>query len=260
MAERGRKRGVGRIQPVGSVQDQGCVQPGALAIGYARVSTEEQARHGISLDAQVERIRAYCTLNNLALEKIICDEGVSGTKRLTDRPGGAQVVSLVTFRQAGHVVALKLDRLFRDAEDALHQTKAWDRAGVALHLIDLGGAALNTQTAMGRFFLNMMAGFAELERNLIAERTATALGHLKRTRQVYGPVPFGFVVSQGGLVVHPDEGAVVRQILDWRRQGWTLRAIANELNRLSVVPKRGGQAWYASTVRRILQNRIHQAA
>lgn len=79
-------------------------------------------------------------------------------------------------------MALKLDRLFRDAEDALHQTKAWDKAGIALHLVDMGGQTLNTATAMGRFFLNMMAGFAELERNLIAERTATALAHKKTHR------------------------------------------------------------------------------
>ena len=55
-----------------------------------------------------------------------------------------------------------LDRLFRDAEDALRQTKAWDKAGIALHLVDMGGSGMNTASAMGRMFLTLMA--AELER------------------------------------------------------------------------------------------------
>ncbi len=114
--------------------------------------------------------------------KVIREEGVSAGKPLATRPGGERLLQLVARKKVKHVVALKLDRLFRDAEDALHQTKAWDKAGIALHLVDMGGQTLNTATAMGRFFLNMMAGFAELERNLIAERTATALAHKKTHR------------------------------------------------------------------------------
>src|SRR6266576_5058844 len=72
---------------------------------------------------------------------------------------------------------MKLDRLFRDAEDALRQTKAWDRTGISLHLVDIGGQSMNTGSAMGRMFLTLMAGFAELERNLIAERTTAVLAH-----------------------------------------------------------------------------------
>jgi site-specific DNA recombinase len=87
------------------------------AIGYARVSTEEQARHGISLDAQVERIKAYCVAAGLQLAGIISEEGVSGSKPLSIRPGGQQLVGSIPPR--GHIVALKLDRLFRDAADAL---------------------------------------------------------------------------------------------------------------------------------------------
>ncbi len=55
------------------------------AIGYVRVSTEEQARAGISLDAQTERIRAYCAMSGLDLVEIIRDEGVSGAKPIGKR-------------------------------------------------------------------------------------------------------------------------------------------------------------------------------
>ena len=78
-----------------------------------------------------------------------------------------ELLALVA-RKAKHVVAMKLDRLFRDAADALNQTKAWDKAGSPLHLVDMGGQTLK-RFGHGAVFPAMMAGFAELERNLIAE-------------------------------------------------------------------------------------------
>ena len=87
------------------------------------------------------------------------------------------------------MVALKLDRVFRDRRRRPPPKPEWDKAGIALHLVDMGGQSLNTASAMGRFFLNMMAGVAELERNLIAERTTMALAHKKAHREAYAPTP-----------------------------------------------------------------------
>ena len=151
--------------------------------------------------------------------EIVADEGVSASIALADRPGGAQLLDLVQKRQVGHVVALKLDRLFRDAADALTQTRAWDRAGIAMHLIDVGGQTINSSTAMGRMFLTMMAGFAELERNLIAERTTAALAHKKRRGLVYNHVPLGYVRDGDELRRDTGEQKVIMQIMDWRRGG-----------------------------------------
>jgi DNA invertase Pin-like site-specific DNA recombinase len=165
----------------------------------------------------------------------------------------------VAWKKVEHVVALKLDRIFRDAEDALRQTKAWDKAGVALHLVDMGGQTLNTASAMGRFFLNMMAGFAELERNLIAERTAAALAHKKSHRQAYSPTPFGFDRGGNDLIANAAELATVQQMRSWRVRGWTLRQIAEELTKQAVPTKNHGKRWYASTVRHVLQNDLYAA-
>ena len=173
------------------------------AVCYIRVSTEEQARGGVSLAAQEEKLLAYCKLNDLEPVAMIREEGVSGAKPLAARPGGEELLHLVAKKQACQVVALKLDRLFRDAADALNQTKAWDKAGVALHLVDMGGQALNTASAMGRFFLNVMAGFAELERNLIAERTELALSHKKAHLVAYAPTPYGYNRVGDNLTENP---------------------------------------------------------
>jgi len=231
----------------------------AKAVIYIRVSTEEQARGGVSLEAQEDKLTAYCILAGLEIVETIREEGVSGAKPLASRPGGQRLLQLLARREARHVVALKLDRLFRDAEDALHQTRAWDKAGVALHLVDMGGQALNTATAMGRFFLNMMAAFAELERNLIAERTAMAMAHKKAHREAYAPTPFGFNRVGDMLIQDPHEQEVIAQIFTWRSTGWSMGRIAAELNRRGVPTKRGGQ-WHACTVRYILQNSLYREA
>lgn len=229
------------------------------AVCYLRVSTEEQARNGVSLAAQEEKLLAYCRLTGLEPVAMIREEGISGSKALGTRPGGVELLKLVARKDVKHVVALKLDRLFRDAADALNQTKAWDKAGVALHLVDMGGQTINTASAMGRFFLSMMAGFAELERNLIAERTSTALTHKKAHREAYGPTPYGFNREGDSLAVNSQEQEAVTKIKGWRQAGWSLRRIVEELNRLAIPTKRGGQ-WYAGTVRYLLQNDLYAEA
>ncbi len=189
--------------------------------------------------------------------EIVADEGVSASIALADRPGGAQLLDLVQKCQVGHVVALKLDRLFRDAADALTQTRAWDRAGVAMHLIDVGGQTINSSTAMGRMFLTMMAGFAELERNLIAERTTAALAHKKRRGLVYNHAPLGYV--RNGDKLHRDTGEqkVIMQIMDWRRGGVSYGRIAARLNAEGIKGKQGG-TFHASTIHKIVQNDLHR--
>ena len=150
------------------------------AVLYIRVSTDEQARHGVSLDTQEERLRAYCAMRELEVVGVIRDEGVSAFKLLETRPGGAELLRTIAAGKAAHVVALKLDRLFRNAADALSTTEEWSRADVALHLVDMGGAAMDTASPTGRMMLTMLAGFAEFERALISERT----GRHSRTRRM----------------------------------------------------------------------------
>ena len=89
------------------------------AIGYARCSTHEQADSGLGMIAQAERIRAYCSLKDLALVDIISDAGVSGSKPLARRHGGQQLLEAVGRKAATAIVMLKLDRMFRNAHDCL---------------------------------------------------------------------------------------------------------------------------------------------
>ena len=231
----------------------------AGAVLYIRVSTDEQARHGVSLDAQEESLRAYCTMKGLPIAGVIRDEGVSAFKHLHTRPGGAELLRLVAKGEAANVVALKLDRLFRNAADALALTETWNRAGVALHLVDMGGSSMDSSSATGRMMLTMLAGFAEFERALISERTTTALTYKRDKREAYAPVAVG--CRREGTKLHENaaELATVSAIRTWAGNGLGLSAIARRLNGDKVATKRGGR-WYASTVRYLLRNDLYTPA
>jgi len=227
------------------------------AVGYVRVSTAEQA-NGLSLEVQRERVEGYCQALDLDLVALVSDQATSGSKPLAERRGGAELIAQLHRHKASAVVAVKLDRLFRDAADALVQTRQWDQTGVALHVIDMGGQALNTGSAMGRCFLTVAAGFAELERNLIAERTRAALQYRKRQRRAYNHPPLGYDVEDGKLVANDTEAAIVARIQALRADGRSMAAIASTLNADGLHGKRGGQ-FHASTIRAVLGNDLHAA-
>ena len=81
------------------------------AVGYVRVSTEEQAKEGVSLEAQQERIRAYAAMRGLELIEIYSEQGVSGKIPLRQRPEGMKLVTAIDKKHARHILTLKLDRL-----------------------------------------------------------------------------------------------------------------------------------------------------
>ena len=210
-------------------------------VAYVRVSTEEQANEGVSLQAQEARIRAYCDMRNLNLVDVMIDAGVSAGKPLVTREGGRRVMDLVRTRRVHGVIALKLDRLFRDCADCLQVIRTWDGLGIALHLVDIGGSAVDTSSAMGRFFLTVMGGAAELERNVVGERTSLAMRHMaSKSMYTGGHARYGFRVVDGG-VLEPinDEQHVIALAVGLRSRGLSLRAVADELAGLGCLSRAG---------------------
>ncbi len=226
------------------------------AIGYARCSTQEQADSGLGLEVQEERIRAYCTMRKLTLLDIVTDPGVSGGKPLAKRDGGNQLLSAIAKQKAQAVVMLKLDRMFRNAGDCLNTVERWERKGVAVHVVDLGGNAIDTTSAAGRFMLVILAGAAEMERNLTRERTRAAMAVKRANGQRIGSVPYGYDLGDDGttLVANGSEQSVVREILAMREAGKTLKAIAHALTERGVPTKTGrSNCWSHSAIARILR-------
>ncbi len=226
------------------------------AIGYTRCSTNEQADSGLGLEAQAERIRAYCTMRGLELPDLITDAGVSGGKPLASRDGGQRFLTAIRERKADAVVMLKLDRMFRNAGDCLATVEKWEKAGVALHVVDLGGNAIDTTSAAGRFMLVVLAGAAEMERNLTRERTRSAMAVKRGNGQRIGTVPYGFDLADDGTTLIPNESeqAVIADIHAWRAEGWTLKRIAADLTARAIPTKTGkSESWTHQAVARIVR-------
>src|SRR5439155_376222 len=107
------------------------------AIGYVRVSSEEQAESGLGLEAQRQRIADFCRLKGLELVEIFEDAAVSGGKPLHTRPAGARILAEARKSKAV-VVGMKLDRFFRSAADAAITIADFHERGIELVAITEG--------------------------------------------------------------------------------------------------------------------------
>jgi len=196
------------------------------AIGYVRVSTEEQAREGISIEAQEERIRALVTAKGWGLVNIIRDAGYSG-KNL-NRPGAKNLIDSCRQGIVNVVVVYKVDRLTRKQRDLWHLLEEVFEAN-RVGFVSVT-EAFDTTTAAGKAFLGMLGVFAQLERDLVAERTREALGQKKRIGEWIGRKPTGFRMNDGGrLEEDPDAMKMIAKAKRLRRQGASFGDISRAL-------------------------------
>ena len=222
------------------------------ALGYVRVSTDEQTREGVSLDAQRTRVRAYAEAKGIALAEIVADEGVSGKD--LNRPGLLDLLNRCRHGEVGAVIVVKLDRLTRRTRDLLSLVEdVFIQRNIYLHSVH---ESLDTSTAHGRFVLTLFGGLAQMERELTAERTRFALAHKRSQGQPTSHPPLGFQANgkRNSMLPVPAEIKVVRRILNMWRRGRSYAGIAAKLNREGAQTKRGGR-WHASTVRNVVSRR-----
>jgi len=223
------------------------------ATGYCRVSSQEQV-DGTSLQSQENQIRAYCAMKGIDLVAVLVDAGVSGGKPLAVRPEGSKLTSMVESGEVQAVVITKLDRGFRSASDCLNNVETWERRKVSLHILNLGGTTIDTSTPTGKFFITVMAGAAELERNMIRERCNEGRKIRKAQGFRIGEVPFGFSLAPDGkaLVECEEEQEAIVLALDLRSKGYSASGIGAELNRRGIRTKKGS-TWTHKQVIRLLK-------
>lgn len=195
------------------------------AIGYVRVSTEEQATDGVSLDAQRAKISAWCELNDYTLTTVHVDAGISG-KSADNRPGLQQALS--ECKKGTALVVYSLSRLARSTKDTITISERLTKVGA--DLVSLS-EKIDTTTAAGKMVFRMLAVLAEFERDQISERTATAMHHMKSQGKRVGAVPYGYDLANDGihLVDNVPEQSVIAQAKELRAGGLSFEKIAAEL-------------------------------
>lgn len=221
-----------------------------------RVSSEEQ-RDRETIEIQRDFLNEYCRLYRLEIAGVYDDDGVSGTIPLHERPEGRRLLEDARAGKFTTLLVYKLDRLGRsllvivDAHDRLQA------AGVTLRSAT---EPIDTSTAPGRLIFQMLASFAEYERETIGERTRAGLHRAHRKGRHMGPVPLGYRADkEGGLQIEPEEAEIVREIIMNIAAGSTLYAEAARLNDLGIRPpswkyaasKAPAKQWSAPTIRLI---------
>ena len=230
---------------------------GIAAVGYARVSREEQVREGVSLDAQRARITAYATAKALDLTEVLVDEGLSGKD--LNRPALESLLARCRRGEVGHVIVWKLDRLTRRTRHLLSLVEDLFLARhIELHSVS---ESLDTSTPHGRFVLTLFGGLAQMERELIAERTRGALAWKRENGLPTSHPPLGFRPNgkRHHMIAIPEELAIVRRILALSRAGKSSHAIAAKLNQ-EAVPSKHGARWHHTTVGKVIGRRAWYTA
>ena len=218
-------------------------------IGYIRVSTDEQAQTGVSLDAQRLKLEQYVELYELDLVEIVVDAGVSA-KNL-HREGLQRALAALENGQAAALLVTNLDRLTRSVRDLSALLERYFGTRFALLSV---AEKVDTSSAAGRMILNIMATISQWEREVIGERTSAALQYKIAQGQHVGSPALGFKMVEGRLKEDLSEQSVVSRIRELRASGMTLQAIADRLNSESISTKRGGK-WHPSTITYILNRK-----
>jgi len=215
----------------------GAVHAGPLvAVGYVRVSTNEQAESGAGLTAQRSAIRSECERRGWELAHVYSDRNGASGKNLR-RPALLEALASLSRGEAHVLVTSKLDRLSRSVLDFASLMQQAEREGWSIVVLDVN---VDTSTPSGEMMANVVAAFAQYERRLISERTKRALA----VKQAEG-------VQLGRPRSVPD--AVRQRIVLMRALGMTFRAIADTFNEEGVPRGQNGARWHASTVSYLAQ-------
>ena len=227
------------------------------AVGVVRVSTKGQ---DVGAGSQRQTMERWCEHNDLTLVATFEDR-LSGATPLDRRPGIRDAIETCVSDGAGLLLALDWDRFARDKHLFSDLERECDAKRIRMLTVE-GGLG---ESAVLR---DIKQALATEERRRISARNKRRVAECRRRGQLHGgPPPFGFRRKPGGrtgtrgtvveLAPDPLEHPVLETILKWRARGWSLRAIANNLN-LADKPARVGE-WSPTKVNRILK-RAHDGS
>jgi len=226
-------------------------------IVYSRVSSEEQASEGHSLEAQRAKLSSYAALYDLEIVGVATDAGVSA--KSLDRPGLRDALDMLDSGDADGIVVTKLDRLSRSVADwnTLIEEYFGEKAGK--HLFSVGDS-IDTRSAAGRLVLNILMSVAQWEREAIGERTKEVLRHKIRKGERVGRLRYGYrLTAENRLEADPAEQAAILLMRAMRDSGASYRRIASRLDEADHRTK-DGRPWLPMTVKQILDRSVQVEA
>ena len=221
---------------------------------YVRVSTEEQAKEGYSIRAQIDKLKSYIEIKDWTFYKVYADEGISG-KNITDRPAINELITDIKARRVNNVLVYKIDRLTRSTRDLIELTELFINQNCAFNSLM---ESIDTKTASGRMFLKIIGIFAEFERENIIERISLACEKKVREGYTLGTftTSYGYDRAPGEKVqtINPVEAEIVREIYAMYLEGnMSFNEIARNLNHRNIKTKLGA-TWSQTTIGQLFRN------
>ena len=228
------------------------------AIGYCRVSTEEQVLEGFSLDTQEKEIRQYCLDNNIELLRVYVDSGISAYKvSLCDRPEGHFVVEHIFNRDVDCIISISNDRMFRQLGDSLAIQKIAKNNNVKL--LYTRQQYLDTMDEFSSFliesFTNVMNEAYSIQYSVKVKRGAE---NKIRKGEWNGKSPYGYDLVDSHLVINEEEANVIKLIFDlYLTKSWGFEKICNYLNTEEIQKPRKSEYWSKTTIHSFLKNPVY---
>jgi len=218
---------------------------------YTRVSTEDQAKEGFSLDAQLDKLRSYCNARDWSIAGEYIDDGYSG--RNVKRPAYSRM--LEDMDKWDILLVIKMDRIHRNSKNfmlMMEDLKKHEKEFVSMT------ESLDTSTAMGRFVMDIIQRIAQLESEQIGERVYVGMEQKARTNggMLGFNIPYGYNYVDGNLNINQDEEKYVKKIFCQYLKGMSMKKIANYLNSKNI-PTKQNKKWGSQTVSLILKNPLY---
>ncbi|MCI1574704.1 MAG: recombinase family protein [Weizmannia coagulans] len=221
------------------------------AVIYVRVSTDEQAKHGYSIPAQIEKLEAFCVSQGWEVAGTFVDDGYSAKD--LNRPKFTLMMDEIKKGGIDVLLVYRLDRLTRSVLDLYKILQFLDEHGCKFRSAT---EVYDTTNAMGRLFITLVAAIAQWERENLAERVKMGIDKkIKLGKWKGGTAPYGYVYEDDRLIVNPEEAKIVKIIFDLAKKHGFL-TVARRLTELGF-PTRGGEEWHVDTARGIATNPVY---
>lgn len=214
---------------------------------YIRVSTDDQAEEGYSIEDQKRRLTSFVDSQDWEIADVYIDDGYSAKD--LNRPDMQRLIEDVPLNKFDIVLIYKLNRLIRSASDCDYLLKLFDRHNIKFQSCV---ESYETRTAAGRLFIRLMADIAQFERENIAENVRNGMEQMVREgKRPGGPVPFGYT-SEGTVI--PEEARICHELRRlYMEEGMGFKSIAVQLNNTPGMLRRG-EKWSSFSVWYTLDN------
>lgn len=215
---------------------------------YERVSSEEQAKFGFSIETQIDALNEYCEKNDIRVVDHYCDDGVSGGKAAFKRPQMSRLLEDVKNGKVDIILFTRLDRWFRNVKEYFKVQEILDEKGVQWKAI---WEDYDTTTSNGRMAITIFLAIAQNEREKTSERIKVVFDHkIKKGEALFNnrSMPYGYTkkVDEDGiprLVKDPELEDAVQAFWDLAQKYDSVYAAAREVN-LVYGLKRSRKNWH----------------